>query len=508
MRLGYLFAALFCFFSVQAQGADSGDNPIVQKIRYPVALGSLYPEKAKDLKHTVKELLVSADRHFRPDGKIPKALIVPSSSIFLSGRVTAAGYAYLKRVRPFLKRVVILYAPMNKSYFGMVVPEAKFWEMPDRRFEIDTATAERLSQIPGITRDDAPHASEYGAEVQLPFISALFPPEVKILPVLVGDASVLQVSDLIDAVWGGPETVVIVVSQLNDAKTYEDVLERADYVIKRLEKKEYQSLNKRHLTGLLPVKGLLHYASEHDGEVKILARGTSADEFAPSKKVSGYLAAGVYETELSEEERKEKLEKLLQENQEDLLRIAAHSVLSGFKRGRPLYVRESRYADDLSKKGAVFVSLYYNGMLRGSVGSSEPTRSIIRDVSENAYAAAFQDFRFAPLGEDEIKDAEISISLLTPKVPLKFESEEDLLKKMRPHRDGFVLRERENKALFLPSVWDTFSTPKEFLMHLKRKAGLPADYWSSTLKMYRFEVIDINSGDLPDPKSIWEARKR
>lgn len=403
MRLGYLFAVLFCFFSVQAQGADSGDNPIVQKIRYPVALGSLYPEKAKDLKHTVKELLVSADRHFRPDGKIPKALIVPSSSIFLSGRVTAAGYAYLKRVRPFLKRVVILYAPMNKSYFGMVVPEAKFWEMPDRRFEIDTATAERLSQIPGITRDDAPHASEYGAEVQLPFISALFPPEVKILPVLVGDASVLQVSDLIDAVWGGPETVVIVVSQLNDAKTYEDVLERADYVIKRLEKKEYQSLNKRHLTGLLPVKGLLHYASEHDGEVKILARGTSADEFAPSKKVSGYLAAGVYETELSEEERKEKLEKLLQENQEDLLRIAAHSILSGFKRGRPLYVRESRYADDLSKKGAVFVSLYYNGMLRGSVGSSEPTRSIIRDVSENAYAAAFQDFRFAPLGEDEIK---------------------------------------------------------------------------------------------------------
>lgn len=462
MRLGYLFAVLFCFFSVQAQGADSGDNPIVQKIRYPVALGSLYPEKAKDLKHTVKELLVSADRHFRPDGKIPKALIVPSSSIFLSGRVTAAGYAYLKRVRPFLKRVVILYAPMNKSYFGMVVPEAKFWEMPDRRFEIDTATAERLSQIPGITRDDAPHASEYGAEVQLPFISALFPPEVKILPVLVGDASVLQVSDLIDAVWGGPETVVIVVSQLNDAKTYEDVLERADYVIKRLEKKEYQSLNKRHLTGLLPVKGLLHYASEHDGEVKILARGTSADEFAPSKKVSGYLAAGVYETELSEEERKEKLEKLLQENQEDLLRIAAHSILSGFKRGRPLYVRESRYADDLSKKGAVFVSLYYNGMLRGSVGSSEPTRSIIRDVSENAYAAAFQDFRFAPLGEDEIKDAEISISLLTPKVPLKFESEEDLLKKMRPHRDGFVLRERENKALFCRRYGTRFRRRRNF----------------------------------------------
>lgn len=509
MTARLFFTFLFCLGAFQARAAETAaDNPIVRSIRYPVALGSLYPENPKELRRLAKELLESADRHFRPEGRIPKALIVPSASMFLSGKTAAAGYAYMKRIRPFVRRVVILAAPMNKSYFGMVVPAAKYWEMPDRRFEIDTETAERLAKIPGITRDDAPHAGEYAAEVQLPFIAAAFGDEVKILPVLVGDASVIQVSDLIDAVWGGPETVIVVVSQIPDARSYDEAVKKTETAVRLLKKKDYASLRKRHVTGLLPVRGLLHYASEHDAEVRLLDTGTSADVFPPSSKVSGYAAFGVFETELSEEERKEELEKLLRENQEDLLRIAAHSVLSGFKRGRPLYVRESRYDEELSKKGAVFVSLYYNGALRGSVGSSEPVRSVLRDVSENAYAAAFQDFRFAPLGEDEIKDAEISISLLTPKVPLKFENEADLLKKMRPDRDGFVLRERENKALFLPSVWDTFSTPKEFLMHLKRKAGLPADYWSPTLKMYRFEVIDINSGDLPDPKSVWEERRR
>lgn len=503
MRLLFIF--LFCFGAVQVRAAD---NPVMQKIRYPVARGSLYSETPKELRQNAKDLLETAERRFRPEGKIPKALIVPSASMLLSGGTAAAGYIRMKRARPFIRRVVILAAPMNKNYFGMIVPAAKYWEMPDRRFEIDTETAERLSKIPGITRDDVPHAGEYAAEVQLPLIAAMFREDVKILPVLVGDASIVQVSDLIDAVWGGPETVIIAVSQIPDARSYDEAVKKTETAVKLLKKKDYQSLRKRHVTGFLPVSGLLHYASEHDAEVQVFDAGTSADVLPLSSKVSGYAAFGVFETELSEEERKAELERLLQKNQEDLLRIAAHSVLSGFKRGRPLYVRESRYDEDLSRKGAVFVSLYYNGALRGSVGSSEPVRSVLRDVSENAYAAAFQDFRFAPLGEDEIKDAEISISLLTPKVPLKFKDEADLLKKMRPDRDGFVLRERENKALFLPSVWDTFSTPKEFLTHLKRKAGLPADYWSPTLKMYRFEVIDINSGDLPDPKSVWEERRR
>jgi len=197
------------------------------------------------------------------------------------------------------------------------------------------------------------------------------------------------------------------------------------------------------------------------------------------------------------------MENVLQANQESLLRVAAQSIVSGFERGRPLRVRETRYPEELRQKAATFVNIYYNGALRGSAGSEEPERSILDDVAENAYAAAFSDFRFIPLTEEEFKKAEISISILTRPTPVRFETEEELLAKIQPERDGLILRERANKALFLPQIWQTFPSPRDFLAHLKQKAGLSMDYTSPTLKVYRFDVIDINSGDLEDPASIW-----
>ena len=497
------FAVLAVCAALLPHPCVAAQNPIVEGIRYPVAAGVLYPERPAELRKAAQELLISAERRIRPEGDVPKALIVPSGSLFLSGDVSAAGYVLLKRAKPFIRRVVILYSPANKKDFGAIVPAAKYWEMPDRRFEIDVQAADALAKIPGIVKDDAPHSSEYAAEVQLPFVSALFGSNVKILPVLVADASILQVSDLIDAVWGGPETVVIVVSGIPESSSRAEALKKLDDLRSLIEKKKYDALKPCNLKGILPVQGLLHYLFEHDFDVSFLKSGTSSDIFPLSSPVAGYVSFGVWETVRSARERREKLENLLRENQVSLLRIAAHSILTGFERRRPPHVRHERYPEALRDKGAVFVSLYYNGALRGSVGSTEPLRSVLDDVSENAYAAAFQDFRFAPLEQDQIKDAEISISLLTPKVPLKFSGEAELLKMLRPNIDGLVLRERENKALFLPSVWDTFSSPKEFLIQLKRKAGLSPDYWSETLKVYRFEVIDVNSGDLPDPKSIW-----
>ena len=225
--------------------------------------------------------------------------------------------------------------------------------------------------------------------------------------------------------------------------------------------------------------------------------------FPGADKVVGFGAFGVYETNDGAEDNKVQMENILQANQESLLRVAAQSIVTGFERGRPLRLRESRYPEELRQKGATFVNIYYNGALRGSAGSGEPKRSILEDIAENAYAAAFSDFRFIPLNEEEIKNAEITISILTRPSPVRFENEKDLLAKIKPHQDGLILRERSNKALFLPQVWETFSSPEEFLAYLKQKAGLPMDYWSPTVKVYRFDVIDINSGDLENPGSVW-----
>ena len=249
------------------------------------------------------------------------------------------------------------------------------------------------------------------------------------------------------------------------------------------------------------------YARENNMDVKTIALQTSADVYPMTDKVIGFGAFGVYEKdETSKEDSRERLEGILHANQEALLRVAAQSVISGFERGRALRVRETRYPEELREKGATFVNIYYNGVLRGSAGSTEPVRSILEDVAENAYAAAFSDFRFVTLSEDEIKNAEISVSFLTYPEPVRFEDEKDLLTRITPQEDGLILKERANRALFLPQIWETFSSPHEFLVHLKQRAGLPADYWSPTVKVYRFKVIDINSGDLENPKSIWSPR--
>ena len=479
-----------------------------QEIRYPAAVGSLYPRDGRELTKKAADLVATADRRLRvSDEEIPKAIIVPHNALFFSGETAAAGYAALKRLKPFVKRVVLIGSSHQGKYFGISLSQAQYWEMPNRRFESDREMTNRLIKMQGIGFDSAAHEAESSLEMQLPFIHAVFGRDVKIMPILIEDASIEQITDLIDTVWGGPETVVVVSTDMFSGQDAETVKKEIRKTARLLEKKDYSAIKKQHFCAPLPVEGLLAYARENNMDVRTIALQTSADVYPQTNKVIGFGAFGVYETDSEAQEHSfEQMEDLVRSNQEDLLRVAAQSLITGFERGRPIRLRENRYPEAFREKGMTLVNIYYNGALRGSAGSVEPTRSFLEDIAENAYAAGFSDFRFVPLDEDEIKDAEITISFLTPPRQMRFGGEEDLLSKITPQKEGLILKERSNRALFPPQIWETFSSPKEFLSHLKQKAGLPADYWSPTVKVYRFHVIDINSGDLENPKSIWQQR--
>jgi AmmeMemoRadiSam system protein A len=110
----------------------------------------------------------------------------------------------------------------------------------------------------------------------------------------------------------------------------------------------------------------------------------------------------------------------------------------------------------------------------------------VNDVAHNAYAAAFMDPRFLAVTEDELENLEIHISVLTPAVAMTFDSEEDLLKQIRPGIDGLVLEDGRHRGTFLPAVWESLPDVKSFLQHLKQKAGLPDNYWSDSLKVSRY----------------------
>lgn len=171
-----------------------------------------------------------------------------------------------------------------------------------------------------------------------------------------------------------------------------------------------------------------------------------------------------------------------------LLDIARRSIRHGLDQGTPLPVRAEDFEAPLRALRASFVTLNRDGMLRGCIGQLEARLPLIEDVAENAFAAAFRDPRFPSLGEAEFDDLELHISILTPAEPLPCDSEADLLQRMRPHRDGLILADGLRRGTFLPSVWEQLPEPREFLRHLKRKAGLPDDYWSSSLEVYRYET--------------------
>lgn len=142
----------------------------------------------------------------------------------------------------------------------------------------------------------------------------------------------------------------------------------------------------------------------------------------------------------------------------------------------------------LREPGATFVTLTLEGMLRGCIGSIEASRPLGEDVRRNALAAAFSDMRFAPLTLGELIDTRFEVSLLSPMVPLQVESEGDLVSRLEPGRDGVLLEWHNHRGTFLPQVWEQLPDPRDFVRHLKRKAGLRDDFWSGDLIVRTYGV--------------------
>lgn len=169
-----------------------------------------------------------------------------------------------------------------------------------------------------------------------------------------------------------------------------------------------------------------------------------------------------------------------------LLDLALASIRHGLDQGRPLPVDPAAAPPALREPAAAFVTLHCDGALRGCIGSLEPRRPLVEEVAANAYAAAFRDPRFPPLPPSEYPALEVEISVLGPSEPLKFADEADLLRQLRPGVDGLLLEENGRRGTFLPTVWESLPEPADFLAELKRKAGLPADYWSDRIRVSRY----------------------
>lgn len=185
-----------------------------------------------------------------------------------------------------------------------------------------------------------------------------------------------------------------------------------------------------------------------------------------------------------EQNRSAESEQLENEKGSTLLKLARSEIAS--KLGHD--VSSPAQAGWLAEPGASFVTLTRQGELRGCIGTLEAHRPLGLDVRENAVAAAFRDPRFMPLTRVEFDEIRVEVSVLSPSEVLVAVSEEHALATLRPNVDGVVFEYRHYRSTFLPQVWEQLPEPAEFMAHLKRKAGLPMDFWAEEVRLSRYTV--------------------
>lgn len=196
------------------------------------------------------------------------------------------------------------------------------------------------------------------------------------------------------------------------------------------------------------------------------------------------------------------------ERGEILLAVARAAISSAL--GVPQTADES--APWLTEPGACFITLTLQGQLRGCIGSLEAHRSLLADIKSNAVSAALYDTRFMPLTAEELEITRIEISQLAPTQPMAFQDEADALSQLRPGIDGVVFEFGRHRSTFLPQVWEQLPDPRQFMAHLKLKAGLPDNFWDEGVKLSRYSVSKFSekllAGHSSEQHMDWHQKEK
>jgi AmmeMemoRadiSam system protein B len=266
---------------------------VVQQVRPPAVAGAFYPADRDTLASVVGELLADARTHLSPSGPVPKALVLPHAGYVYSGSTAARGYAALLPARGRLTRVVLLGPTHRVAVDGLALPAAHAFATPlglVRIAEIDPAVRASLPQV--VDRPDV-HAQEHSLEVHLPFLQWVLG-DVEVVPLAVGRAAPPVVAAVIDALWGGPETVVVVSSDLSHYLPYAEATLRDEATVARLLALD-GPITHEDACGATPVNGLLVTARARGLRPDLLHRCTSGDTAGDRRRVVGYAAVAFHE---------------------------------------------------------------------------------------------------------------------------------------------------------------------------------------------------------------------
>jgi hypothetical protein len=436
-----------------------------------------YPGDPAVLARDVRALVDAA----HPEPLRPKALIAPHAGYIYSGPVAASAYALLRPLRQTIKRVVLL-GPVHRVWVrGLALPSVSWFDTPLGRIPLDAEAMQALRRLPQVEVNDSAHAMEHSLEVHLPFLQSVLE-DFSLVPLAVGGANPEEVAQVLDAVWGGEETLIVVSSDLSHFLPYQQA-----QAIDQTTVQSMLALNTRlvgeQACGAHPVNGLTLVAKRRGLTPHLLDLRNSGDTAGDKSRVVGYAALAFTEPAAGQAADPAKARADAEAEKGRLLTsLARAAIAKRFGQAEPILP----HPEWLEAPGAVFVTLTQNGQLRGCIGSLEAHRPLAEDLDANAQAAAFRDPRFTPLSEAELARTRVEVSVLSHPEPMHFTCEADALAQLRPGVDGVILEYGSHRATFLPQVWAQLPDKRDFMAHLKQKAGLKADFWADGVRLSRY----------------------
>lgn len=469
-------------------------------VRPPAVSGVFYPEDPRALADTVDDAVDSAvppPQVVDPGRRLrPKGVIAPHAGYAYSGSVAGSAYACLAPLRGSVRRVVLAGPAHRVPVAGVAVPSVDAFATPLGRVEIDAVGRDAVLEHACVHVDDLAHGPEHSLEVHLPFIQRALG-DVAVLPLVVGRVGSDELAAVFDAVWGGPETVFVVSSDLSHYQDYATATRRDRRTADAIVGGDVASIGTGDACGAYPVRGLLVAARRHGLDTELVDLRNSGDTAGGKDRVVGYGAFVMFQEEASDSGE---AEAAIDADARQVLLETAIGVIDSHLEGSGSSGGDALPEDlpaSVLRHGASFVTLENRGRLLGCTGTMLPLRPLIEDVAVNARTSAFADPRLPPVTRGDWHEMSVKISVLSALEAIDVASLDELAATVRAGVDGLLIEGAGRRATFLPSVWEKVSTPDEFLSLLWRKAGLVPGEWPADISVERYTTVEF--GD-PGPR--------
>jgi MEMO1 family protein len=254
-------------------------------LRPAAVAGAFYPSDADVLARAVDSFVEAAGA---PHGRAtPKAIVVPHAGYRFSGPIAGHGYAAIRPLRGVVERVVLLGPAHFVHLDGLATVSVDALDTPLGPIAVDDEARRTVLALPGVTTDDAAHAREHSLEVHLPFLARVLG-DVRVLPLVVGRARPEAVAEVLDAVWGGPETLLVVSSDLSHYLDHASATRRDSRTAEAIVAGHGDELGIEDACGVVGMRGFLLAASRHQLDASLLDLRNSGDTSGRHDSVVGY----------------------------------------------------------------------------------------------------------------------------------------------------------------------------------------------------------------------------